>query len=452
MKATFLLLQLIPTLTCCAVSTADDNWPQFRGTHGLGLGTGSPPIKWDVETGSNIAWKTPIPGLGHASPIVWGDRVFVATAANNSKDAPSLEIGWLGGSGKSPKDDGEWTWQLMCLSLDSGETMWSKDVCSGTPIFKRHLKATHANCTPTTDGEHVVAFFGSEGLYCFDFEGKLLWEHDFGRLDSGPYDVKGLEWGFASSPIIHDGCVIVQCDCLNTNFIAIIDLETGDEIRRIEREGEVATWSTPAVVTADGKSQIVCNGYRQMAGYDFESGEQLWFLSGGGDVPVPTPLFANDMIYLTNGHRAAPTFAIKPSATGDITPARNKPLPEGIAWWEQSDGSYMPTPIIVDGLLYTCNDDGILAVRDVGDGKRLYRQRVGTGSRVYSASAVASDNRLYFSSERGEVTVVQQGREFELLARNEMQEIVMATPAISGDRLLIRTVKHLFCIADDDQN
>lgn len=447
MKSIFVLL----LITACATSVgADDNWPQFRGSHALGLGSGSPPVEWDVESGTNIAWKTPIAGLSHASPVVWGNRIFVATAVNADDKEPTLEIGWLGGTGKSPQDDGDWTWQLLCIALDSGKQLWAKDVRSGTPAFKRHIKATHANCTPATDGRHVVAFYGSEGLYCFDVDGNLLWEHDFGKLDSGPYDTKGLEWGFASSPIIHNGYVIVQCDCLNTNFIAILDVSTGKEVRRIEREGEVATWSTPAVVTVDGRTQIVCNGYRQMAGYDFETGERLWFLSGGGDVPVPTPLFSDGLIYLTNGHGAAPTFAIKPTATGDVTPARNKPLPDGLAWWEQSDGSYMPTPIVVDGLLYTCNDNGVLAVRDVKDGEQLYRQRVGTGSRVYSASAVAAKDRLYFCSERGEVTVVRQGREFELIAGNEMQEIVMATPAISGDRLLIRTVKNLYCIAADE--
>lgn len=442
---------LLAAFLCVDSAGNDGNWPQFRGHLALGLGSGSPPVEWDIETGKNIGWKTPIPGLGHASPIVWGQRVFVATAVSKKAD-PELKTGWLGGSGKSPEDDGDWTWQLLCLDLDSGKQLWSRDARDGSPIVKRHLKASHANCTPATDGTHVVTFFGSEGLYCYDFEGELLWEHDFGRLHAGPYDSKEMEWGFASSPIIHDGCVIVQCDCLNTNFVAILDVKTGEEIRRIERKGEVATWSTPAVLTHDGKTQVVCNGYKKMSGYDFETGQQLWYLSGGGDIPVPTPLYSGGRIFITNGHAGSPTFAIMPDAMGDLTPKNNKEPVQGLSWWQKTDGSYMPTPLVLDGLIYTCNDNGRLAVRQADSGKLVYRQRVGTGSRVYSASAVAADGKLYFCSERGEVTVVRQGRKFERVAKNEMQDIVMATPAIAGDRLLIRTVSELICIEAENRS
>ena len=427
-------------------TSADDNWPQFRGQHGLGLSSGHPPTEWDLATGKNVAWSSVVPGLGHASPIVWGDHIFLATATRTDDEQPSLQTGWLGGAGESAEDKGYWTWQLICLDVNTGAPLWNNDVYEGDPTIKRHMKGSHANCTPATDGKHVVAFFGSEGLYCYDFEGMLKWERNFGRLHSGPYDDRKLEWGFASSPVIHDGHVIVQCDCLNTNFIAVLDIETGKEIRRINRDGEVATWSTPTIVPFGDKTQIICNGYRKMAGYDIETGEQLWFLKNGGDVPVPTPLFANNLIYLTNGHSASPTFAVKPTAIGDLTPERNKPLNDGLAWWESKDGAYMPTPLVKDGLLYTCNDDGRLAVRDARTGALMYRQRVGSGARTYSASAVAASDRLYFCSERGEVTVVAAGKQFTKIASNQLNETIMATPAITGDRLLIRTVEHLICL------
>ncbi|MCR9197137.1 MAG: PQQ-binding-like beta-propeller repeat protein [Planctomycetaceae bacterium] len=440
-----LLIGLLATGSLCQAG-GDHNWPQFRGPLARGIGHGRPPVTWDLQTSKNVAWKTNIPGLGHASPIVWGDRVYVATAVSHADQEPTLETGWLGGSGKSPDEDSEWTWQLLACDLNSGEIVWTKDVCSGAPAIKRHLKATHANCTPATDGKHLVAFFGSEGLYCFDLSGQLLWQKDFGKLVSGPYDVDNLEWGFASSPIIYDGRVIVQCDCLNTNFVAVLDVKTGEELLRIEREAEVATWSTPAIATDSKGAQIVCNGYRQMAGYRLRTGERLWHLNGGGDVPVPTPQVIDELVVLTNGHSASPTYAVKSEARGDITPTRNQPPPAGLAWSERYDGSYMPTPIIVDGLLYACNDDGRLAVRQLADGKRVYRQRVGTGARVYSASAVSAGGHIYFCSERGEVTVVRTGRDFEVAGRNEMGEVVMATPALSGDSLIIRTVNHLVCI------
>ncbi|MBC8352072.1 MAG: PQQ-binding-like beta-propeller repeat protein [Planctomycetes bacterium] len=446
---------IVAVLFAYAISTAtfgDDNWPQFRGHGGLGIGSGNPPTKWDIQTEQNVSWKTPIPGLGHSAPIVWGDRVFLTTAVNSDTEKPSVETGWSGGAGESAEDTGDWTWQVVCLQLGTGKILWTKDARVGEPTIKRHLKASHANCTPTTDGELVVAFFGSEGLYCFDIDGQLIWKHDFGKLHSGPYDAPELEWGFASSPIIHNGHVIVQCDCLNANFVAILDIKTGREIRRIDREGEVATWSTPLVVTTEGRQQIVCNGYRQMAGYDFETGERIWHLNDGGDVPVPTPLFANGLIYVTNGHGRSPTYAIQPTATGALTPtddenADDESEDSGLAWWQSRDGSYMPTPLVVDELLYTCNDNGRLAVRDAMTGDLIYRKRVGTGNRTYSASAVAAGGHIYFVSERGEVTVIEEGNVFKTVASSDMGEFVMATPAISGDRLLIRTVRNLYCLA-----
>lgn len=429
--------------------SAADNWPQFRGRGGLGIGAGAPPTEWNVESGHNIAWKTPIGGLGHSGPIVWGNRVFLTTAVNADVENPSVATGWSGGAGESAEDSGEWKWQVLCLDLKSGEPIWSRDARVGEPTIKRHLKASHANCTPATDGTYVVAFFGSEGLYCYDFAGKLVWKHDFGKLHSGPYDAPELEWGFASSPIIHNDRVIVQCDCLNTNFVAVLDLKTGEELTRIDRKGEVATWSTPLVVaTAEGE-QVVCNGYRNMAGYDLQSGERLWWLRDGGDVPVPTPLYANGLIYLTNGHGRSPTYAIRPSARGELTPDDESELSEGLAWWQRRDGAYMPTPLVLDKLIYTCNDNGRMAVRDALSGELVYRKRVGSGRRTYSASGVAAGGHLYFASEQGAVEVVREGREFVKAASNDMKEFVLATPAVSGDRLLIRTVRHLYCIAPE---
>ncbi len=444
MRSLLTVLTLIGGLIPVALH-ADDNWPQFRGYAGSGIGSGDPPVDWDVETGQNVEWKTTIPGLGHSCPIVWGNRVFLTTAINSDTDKPAVETGWAGGAGESADDTGEWTWQVQCLQLDTGKTLWTESTRRGVPTIKRHLKASHANCTPATDGEHVVAFFGSEGLFCFNVNGDLIWKRDFGRLHSGPYDQEDLEWGFASSPIIHDGNVILQCDCLNTNFVVILDIDTGDEIRRIDRQGEVATWSTPLVVITEDRAQIVCNGYRQMAGYDLATGDTLWHLNNGGDVPVPTPLFANGLIYLTNGHGRSPVYAVTPAATGDITPSESETGNNGLAWWQARNGAYMPTPLALEGLLYTCNDNGRLAVHDGMTGDLIYRQRVGTGTRTFSASAVASGSHVYFTSERGQVTVIEAGPAFRQVASNQLGGVVMATPAISGNRLLIRTVNSLFC-------
>lgn len=464
---------------------ADDNWPQFRGYQAAGVGSGNPPVRWDVATGENVLWKTDIEGLSHASPIVWGDRIFLVTAVSAATAAPSLSTGWLGGTGESAADEGTWSWQLHAYDLATGQLIWKREAAAGVPLMKRHVKASHANCTPATDGQHIVAFFGSEGLYCFDIEGTLLWRTGFGRLHAGPYNAKEMEWGFASSPVIHGEHVIVQCDCLNTSFVAILRLADGVEVRRIPRN-EVTTWSTPLVVDTAGQTQIVCNGYQEMAGYDMSSGERLWFLQGGGDIPVPAPLFSHDLFLLTNGHGRRPTYAIASTARGDLTPssaslaapkepvapaeaaatpdpaatpapaaAPDQPappvvpptpsLPPGLVWHEPRDGSYMPTPIVVGDYLYNCDDNGRLSVRNVTDGTLVYQERVGNGV-TYSASAVATPNQIYYGDENGTVHVIRTGATFELLAENAMPDTLMATPAITGDRLLIRTVKQLICI------
>lgn len=435
----------------CAVMTGscygDNNWPQFRGPEGSGIGSGNPPVSWNVDTGENIAWKTNIPGLGHSSPVVWQNRVFLTTAVNEASDEPSLEIGWLKGSGKSAADEGKWRWLLQCYELSSGKLLWSKQAAAGEPQSKRHTKASHANCTPATNGNYVVAFFGSEGLFCFDMQGSRVWNRNLGTLHAGPYDDPELDWGFASSPVIYDNQVVVQCDCLNEHFVLIMDISTGDEVLRIDRGDEVATWSTPAVFETSEKTQLVCNGYRRMAGYDFKTGEELWHLSDGGDIPVPTPIFDGDHFFLTNGHKRNPIFAVSPTARGNLTMTKKDSLPAGLKWSSRTDGCYMPTPLVKDGLLYSGDDDGKLSVRDAETGKLRYRKRIGTGSRVYSASPVAAGNHIYFTSERGEVTVIKAGPEFRKTAANEMEEIVMATPAITGHKILFRTIRELICIS-----
>jgi outer membrane protein assembly factor BamB len=421
-------------------------WPQFRGVGASGIGSGNPPTEWDVEFGKNILWKRKLDGLGHSCPISVGGRVFLTTAVSESNDE-TVPTGFVGGSGESAIDSGNWRWQVAAFDLETGVEIWRRTVVSGVPTIKRHLKATHANSTPATDGKHVVACFGSEGLYCLDMDGQLLWKKDFGKLHSGPYDAPKLEWGFASSPIIHDDKVILQCDCLNTGFVAVLDISDGSVILRIKRD-DVATWSTPTIITTETETQLVCNGYRRMAGYDLASGERLWTLNGGGDVPVPAPLIANGQIFLSSGHGRSSAYAISPAARGDITPrVIADALPDGLLWWEPRGGSYIPTPIIVGDFLYTCSDRGVLTTRDAQTGELVYQQRVGG---QHSASAVATEDHLYFSSEDGTVFVVNTGPDFKVATSNSMQEPVFATPAIVGDRLLIRTTHHLFCIGTQD--
>ena len=435
---------LILTLSTSALG---QNWPSFRGPNGSGIGDGSPPITWDIATGDNVKWKVKIEGLAHSSPIVWGDRVFLTTAVSDADTEPTLDTGWLGGTGESPAEDAAWSWRVICIDRATGKQVWTKVAHHGAPKFKRHIKATQANCSPATDGKHVVAYFASEGLYCYDFDGKLLWKKDLGPIDTGPYNAPEMQWGAASSPIIHDGKLILQCDANNTNFWVVFDVATGKEALRVKRR-DVSAWSTPAIHVGPKRTQVVLNGYWHMGGYDLATGEELWKLSGGGDVPVPTPQVTEDVIILTNGHGRSPIYAIDPVAIGDLSPDDDGDKPQGLLWNRRGGGSYMPTPIIVGDSIYVGNDNGILFAIDLRTGEKRYKVRLGTGGATFSASPVSADGRLYLTDEDGKVFVLQSGNEFKLLATNEMNETCMATPAIVNGDLLVRTQRHLYCLSN----
>ncbi|MEM7391956.1 MAG: PQQ-binding-like beta-propeller repeat protein, partial [Verrucomicrobiota bacterium] len=260
-------------------------------------------------------------------------------------------------------------------------------------------------------------------------------------LRSGPYDAPEFEWGFASSPVIHGNNVILQCDVLNGGFITVLDLETGKERLRIPRD-DVATWSTPLV----HRNRIVCNGYREIGAYDLKTGKKIWWLKGGGDVPVPTPFIHRNLIFISSAHgRMNPIYAIHPDAVGDLTPDRK--TPEGIAWWNPRRGSYIPTPIALDGRLYIGNDRGILSCMDALNGREIYRHRIAAGQgESYSASPVASGNNLFFTSEDGDIHVIEAGPEFKRLRTNSMKEVCMPTPAIDEGQIFIRTRTQIYCI------
>jgi outer membrane protein assembly factor BamB len=426
-------------------STAEGgNWPSFRGPNGSGLGSGNPPVTWNVESGENIKWKTAIPGLAHSCPVIWDDRVYLTTAVPVGLEA-KLDKGWMGGSIASAQEAGEWEWKVLSLDRSSGRILWEQTAHKGAPMYKRHPKSTHANGTPTTDGKHVVAFFGSEGLYGYDREGKLLWKKDLGPLNSAWGRFTEMSWGTASSPILHDGKVILQCDAANASFWVAFDVKDGKEVMRIER-GDVATWSTPSLHVGKDVTQLVCNGYKKMAGYDLSSGKELWSLSDGGDIPVPRPVIAGDLFVITNGHSKSPIFVVRADARGDLTPTEDR-KPEGLAWWSRVKGSYMPTPIVIDDLLYIADDNGLFTVFELSNGQQVSRQRLpGSGGSPFSASPVAAGGRLYITNEDGQVDVVQAGRDFKVLASNQMKEICMATPSIADGLLFIRGQNHLFCI------
>jgi outer membrane protein assembly factor BamB len=439
------ILLLLSLCGVPALSGDDVNWPSFRGARASGVSTGpDTPVEWNVESGENVRWKTAIPGLGLGAPVIWGDKVFVTTAVGPDEN-PRLKVG-LYGEIKSAKDDEVHQWKVLCLDKETGKLLWERTAHEGKPAIRRHPKSSHANSTPATDGKHVVAFFGSEGLHCYDMDGKLIWKRDFGVLDSGFFMVPGAQWGFGSSPVIHDGRVIVQCDVQKGSFVAALDLKDGKLLWRTDRR-DVPTWSSPMVLETEGRSQVVLNGYKHIGGYDLVTGKELWKMGGGGDIPVPTPVFGHGLIFVTSAHGpAAPVFAIRPDAVGDISLDSESTSNRYVAWSAARSASYMQTPIVYGDHLYVCRDNGVLSVFEAKTGRRLGQQRLGGGSTGFTASAVSAGGKLYYTSETGDVYVLRPGAEPEVLVKNELGEVCMATPAISDGTLFFRTKGHVIAI------
>lgn len=428
-----------------ATTSLAAEWPQYRGPQASGVNAAQAlPTTWNVETGENVRWQTPVAGLAHASPIAWGARVYVVTAI--AKERAELKVG-LYGDIDSANDNGIQQWRLLALEKNTGEIIWNTLATEGRPKVKRHTKASHANSTPATDGQRVVAIMGSEGLFSFDTDGKLQWRKDLGPMDSGYYAVPSAQWGFGSSPIIRDGKVVVLCDVQTNSFIAAFGIADGRELWRTPRK-DVPTWGSPTVLTADERTQIVVNGWHETAGFEFDSGKKLWTLDGGGDIPVPTPIFAHGLIYLTSAHGPwRPLRAVRPSARGNITPADPAQTNASIVWAHGRKGSYMQTPIVVGDRLFACNDMGILTCCDARTGVVQYSERLSRVGQGFTASPVSDGRHLYFPSELGNVFVVPAMGPFSVVAINPLPETCMSAPAIINGILLFRTRERVLAIS-----
>jgi outer membrane protein assembly factor BamB len=427
-------------------AATEGNWPSFRGTRAAGVAEGFPlPAEWSVPASRNIRWKAPIPGLGHSSPVIWGGRLFVSTSVSGA-EKPELKVGLYGDIG-SVNDPSIHRWAVYALDAASGRVIWEKTVHTGVPKIKRHPKATHANSTLATDGRHLVAFFGSEGLYCFDLDGTLLWKKDLGVLDSSFFMVPDAQWEFASSPVIYQDKVLVQCDVLKGSFIAAFSIEDGREMWRTARE-DVPTWGTPTVHAVGGRAQMIVNGFKHAGAYDVETGKEIWRLQGGGDIPVPTPVVAHGLVFLTSAHGPmAPLYAIRLDAAGDISLKPGETSNQSVAWSYARDGAYMITPIVYGDYLYNAKNNGALSCYNARTGERMYQTRLGSGTSGFTASPVAGDGKVYFAGEDGDVFVVKAGPAFELAATNAMGEICMASPALSKGVIYFRTQSHVVAVA-----
>ncbi|MBX9603824.1 MAG: PQQ-binding-like beta-propeller repeat protein [Bryobacteraceae bacterium] len=441
MRSLFLILLTLPL--------AAQNWPSFRGANATGVADGKPiPTSFDVPAGRNILWKTPIPGLAFSSPVIWGDKLFATTAI--SDDPKDFRVG-LYGDVEPSKDLARHTWKVYCLDKKSGKILWEQVAHQGIPKSRRHTKNTQATPTPATDGRYLAVWFGSEGLFVYDLNGKLQWKKDLGVMNSGWFFDPDYEWGIAASPIIYKDMVILQVDIQKGSFIAAWDLKTGKERWRTPRE-EIPSWGTPNIYEGKNRAELVTNATKAIRAYDPMTGKELWKLTGdkfNSETVASIPIFYEDVIYISNGYPPVfPIFAIKAGASGDISLKPNETTNEFVLWSKKAGGTRSASPMLYQGLMYTLSENGVLTCYEPKTGERIYQKRVSQKGSAHSGSPVAANGYLYLPSEDGEVLVVKAGKQFELVAANPVGEWMMASPAISDGVLYIRSANHIIAVGE----
>ena len=421
-------------------------WPQWRGPLGTGYAPNAdPPVEWSES--KNIRWKVKIPGHGHASPIVWGDRVYVQTAIKTDQTAAAPDAqkdstaemgrrmrGWLGTS-SNPTNIYEFS--VLAFDRKSGKTVWQRKLLAEVPHEGAHETGSLASNSPVTDGEHLIAYFGSRGMYCLDLEGKVLWEKDLGEMRIR------MGFGEGSSPALFGDTVVVNWDHEGQSFIAAFDKRTGSERWRVERD-EPTTWATPLVVSPQGKPQVVTSATNQIRSYDLHTGKVLWTCGGMTANVVPSPPADDELIYFGSGFRGSALLAVRyGAAQGDVTDT------PALAWEYAGKGTpYVPSLLLCEGSLYFLSGNkAVLSCVNAKTGKAHYdRQRLEGLGDVF-ASPVGAPGRVYVADRDGKFAVIQPGPEFKLLAVNTLDEGCSATPALVGKEIYLRGREHLYCIA-----
>jgi outer membrane protein assembly factor BamB len=440
----FLMLTLCFS-TLFAVS-ASDSWPQFRGPQSIGVADpkdeAALPFKWSKT--ENVVWKADVQGTGWSSPIIWGNKIFLTSVISAVQQEAIKKGLYYGGERPEPPKD-KHRWIVYCIDLGTGKTLWKREVFKAVPGFPRHLKNSYASETPVTDGERVYAMFGNVGVFCFDFNGKLLWQQ---RIE--PKATRNA-WGTAASPVLHKEKLFVLNDNDDAAYLVALDKLTGKELWRVDR-GKGTNWATPYVWESGARTELIVPATTRVISYDPSNGKELWWFGGMSSIVIPMPFSKFGLLYVASGFvedQVRPVFAIKPGASGDISLKEGETSNQFIAWYQRQAGPYNPSPIIYDDIYYTLLDRGFFTAHDAKTGKEVYgRQRIDTDVSVgaFTSSPWAYNGKIFCLNEDGDTYVIQAGPKFKVIGKNSLDELCMATPAIVRDSLVIRTATKLYRI------
>ncbi len=428
-------------LSAVACGAADEtmNWPQFRGAYSDGLAQGNTlPDTW--STTENVVWKTDIPGWGWSSPVIWGNKIFV-TSAVSERDREKLVVGGYPGGRVKPTDVHRW--MTYCLDFETGKIVWEREAHKGVPPEERHPKNSYANATPITDGKRVYAYIENTGMFCYDFDGNVLWEQ---KWESFP--MRG-GWGPGASPVLHEDRIYVVNDNEKASFMVALDKTTGKEIWRVERQ-ERSNWSTPYVWVNEHRTEIVTIGTNKVRSYDLD-GKMLWELAGTSGLVSLTPVAKNGLLYVGAGYHYGPLYAIRPGASGDITLPLDETSNKWIAWSQPRGSSIHPCYLISGDRLFVLFDAGLLTCSNASTGETIFpRQRLNTGGGRFYASPWAYNGKIFLLNEDGTTWVVEDGAEFKVIRKNRLHDndYAWATPAIARGSLFIRTYTGLYRLQD----
>jgi outer membrane protein assembly factor BamB len=442
-KQKFLSLLLLLVTVLLGQSAFAQNWPQWRGPQGSGISDEKNlPSEWSAD--KNILWKTPLPGRGHSSPVVWGNRIFLTTdiegdVVPGAKAIQHVRKGEIWVHPDSVSGNRKHTLKVLCLDRATGKTLWEKNAYEGTVLDDRHRKNTYASSTAVTDGKLVYAFFEAEGLYCYNFAGKLIWKTSVGKVSK-------VGMGPGTSPVLYENLIILQCDQEDggpdISFIAAVDKRTGKEVWRIKRDHR-KTHATPLIVRTGKRAELIASGWETVVAYDPATGKELWRCEGVRGWAIPSPVANPDMVFVSAGYPGKRAMGIKLGANGDLTGTPN------LVWSYDKGTAYVTSPILYGDYLYLVSDKGILTCIDAKTGAIKYEGgRVPTPA-TFSASAIAFDGKIFLTSEDGDTFVIKAGPKHEVLTTNSLGEPVYASPAISDGMLFIRGEKNIYCIGQD---